>query len=130
MSSSSPPPAPTSPIEVLKDRGYLAWVLIGAALGVPVACAAYFFLKLVAEAQQFLFTDLPSDVGFQGAPIWWLVPLLVLSGVFVGLTIRHLPGTAGHKPSEGFKPAGPVSPIDLPGITIASFATLSLGVVL
>jgi len=115
---------------VLKDRGYLAVLLIGAVLGVPVACAAYFFLKLVAEAQQFFFTDLPSDVGFHGEPIWWPVPLLVLSGVLVALTIRHLPGTAGHEPSEGFKPAGPVRPIDLPGITIASFATLSLGVVL
>ena len=50
--------------------------------------------------------------------------------VFVALTIRHLPGTAGHEPAEGFKAAGAVRPIDLPGIVIASFATLSLGAVL
>ena len=48
----------------------------------------------------------------------------------MALTIRYLPGTAGHKPAEGFKPSGPVPPIELPGIVIASFATLSLGVVL
>ena len=46
------------------------------------------------------------------------------------LTIKHLPGTAGHEPAEGFKPSGQVRPIDLPGIIIAAFATLSLGVVL
>ncbi len=40
------------------------------------------------------------------------------------------PGTAGHKPAEGFKTGGAVPPIELPGIIIAAFATLSLGVVL
>ena len=108
----------------------MAVLVIGAALGIPVAVVAYFFLKLVDEAQQFLFTDLPTDLGFQGEPRWWPLPLLVLCGFVVALTIRHLPGTAGHEPAEGFKPAGPVRPIDLPGIVIASFTTLSLGVVL
>ena len=108
----------------------MAVLVIGAALGIPVAVVAYFFLKLVGEAQQFLFTDLPTDLGFQGEPRWWPVPLLVLCGFVVALTIRHLPGTAGHEPAEGFKAAGAVRPIDLPGIIIASFATLSLGAVL
>ncbi len=49
--------------------------------------------------------------------------------MLVSLTIRYLPGTAGHKPAEGFK-TGPVRSIDLPGIVLAAFATLSLGVVL
>ena len=45
-------------------------------------------------------------------------------------TIRYLPGTGGHKPAEGFK-AGGASPADrAPGIILAAFATLSLGVVL
>ena len=117
-------------MELLKERSYVAVLVIGAALGIPVAVVAYFFLKLVGEAQQFLFTDLPTDLGFQGEPRWWPVPLLVLCGFLVALTIRHLPGTAGHEPAEGFKAAGAVRPIDLPGIVIASFATLSLGAVL
>ena len=62
--------------------------------------------------------------------MWWPLPWLALSGLLVALTIRHLPGTAGHKPAEGFKTGGPVSPIDLPGIVIASLATLCLGAVL
>ena len=47
-----------------------------------------------------------------------------------GALLAASPGTGGHKPAEGFKAAGPVAPIDLPLIIIASFLTLSLGVVL
>ena len=103
---------------------------MGAMLGVPVALVAYFFLQWVADAQKYLFTTLPADLGFTAEPAWWPIPLLVLSGFLVALTIKHLPGTAGHEPAEGFKASGPVRPIDLPGIIIAAFATLSLGVVL
>ena len=108
----------------------MALLSSGAVLGIPVATVAYFFLKLVAEAQQFLFTDLPADLGFQSEPVWWPLPLLALSGLLVALTIRYLPGTAGHEPAEGFKATGAVTPIELPGIIVAAFATLSLGVVL
>jgi H+/Cl- antiporter ClcA len=105
-------------------------VVFGAIIGVPVAAVAYFFLKLVAEAQQYLFETLPGELGFDSQPSWWSIPLLALSGLLVAATIRYLPGTAGHKPAEGFKTGGAVRPIDLPGIIIAAFATLSLGVVL
>ncbi len=104
--------------------------MFGAIIGVPVATIAYFFLKWISEAQQYFFTTLPKDLGFATEPTWWPLPLLAASGLLVALTIRHLPGTAGHEPAEGFKAAGPVRPVDLPGIIIAAFATLSLGVVL
>jgi H+/Cl- antiporter ClcA len=47
------------------------------------------------------------------------------------VSIRYLPGTSGHSPADGFKAGGP-SPtaIELPGVVLASFATLALGVVL
>ena len=62
--------------------------------------------------------------------MWWPLPLLALGGLVVGLTIRYLPGTGGHVPAEGFKPSGAVPPVELPGIIIAAFATLSCGAVL
>jgi len=95
-----------------------------------VAAAAYFFLKGVAEAQQYLFTTFPDDLGFDEAPVWWPLPILALGGLVVGLTIRYLPGTGGHDPAEGFKASGAVPPIELPGIIIAAFATLACGAVL
>ena len=128
--TASPPSAPAGPLELLKSRSYVGLLVLGAVVGIVVAAAAYFFLKGVAEAQEYLFTTLPDDLGFDGAPVWWPLPLLALGGLVVGLTIRYLPGTGGHAPAEGFKPSGAVPPVELPGIIIAAFATLSCGAVL
>ena len=128
------PPAPSGaspdPEELLRSRSYLALLVFGAIIGVPVATAAYFFLKGVDESQHYLYATLPGELGFDGEPIWWPLPLLALSGLLVALAIRYLPGTGGHSPADGFKRSGPVPPIELPGIVIAAFATLSLGAVL
>jgi len=127
---SSPPPAPAGPLELLRSPSYVALLVLGAIVGVAVSAAAYFFLKGVAEAQQYLFTTLPKDLGFDDVPAWWPLPLLALGGLLVGLAIRYLPGTGGHKPAEGFKAAGALPPIELPGVIIAAFATLACGAVL
>jgi H+/Cl- antiporter ClcA len=130
VTSSASPPAPSSPLELLKTRSYVALLVFGAMIGVPVAVIAYFFLKLVNEAQQYLFTTFPKDLGFHSEPTWWPLPLLALCGLLVGLSISYLPGTGGHHPAEGFKASGPVPSIELPGIVVASLATLCLGAVL
>ena len=123
--------APTpDPVELLRSRSYLVLLVFGALVGVVAAAVAYFFLKAVQEVQHFVFTSLPGEIGFSHEPLWWPLPCLALAGLLVALTIRNLPGTAGHKPAEGFKTGSPVLPIELPGIVLASFATLSLGVVL
>jgi H+/Cl- antiporter ClcA len=132
MTGSASPPAPAGtpdPAELLKSRSYVALLVFGALLGVPVAAIAYFFLKAVGELQHYFFATLPGDLGFDHEPLWWPLPLLALGGLLVGLTIRHLPGTGGHKPAEGLK-TGPVRPVDLPGIVLAALATLSFGAVL
>jgi chloride channel protein, CIC family len=121
-----PPDART----LLATPQYLALMTIGAITGVPVAVVAYFFLKAVAEVQNYVFATLPSDLGFDGQPAWWPMLPLTLSGILVALAIVYLPGTGGHEPANGFKAGGPVPPIELFGIAIAAFATLSLGVVL
>jgi H+/Cl- antiporter ClcA len=123
---SAPPDANT----LLRSPQYLGLMALGMVAGVPVAVVAYFFLHLVAEVQRYVFTTLPDNLGFDGQPAWWPILPLVLSGVLVALAITHLPGVAGHKPAEGFKAGGPVAPVELFGIAAASFATLSLGVVL
>lgn len=129
-STTSPSPPAVSPRELLRSRSYMGALVLGALIGVPVALVAYLFLLGIAQAQQYVFTTLPGDLGFQAVPVWWPIPLLTISGLLVGLVIRHLPGTSGHEPAEGFKASGPVEPIELPGIILASFATLSLGIVL
>ncbi len=130
MTDTATPAASPDPVELLRSKRYLVLVVFGAIVGVLVAVVAYFFLKAVGETQHYVFSTLPGEVGYDTEPLWWPAPWLALSGLLVALTIRYLPGTAGHKPAEGFKTGGPVAPVDLPGIVLASFATLSLGVVL
>ncbi len=122
---------PSDPLALLRSRNYLALLVLAVLIGVPVSAAAYFFLALVSKLQGWIFTDLPKGLGFHGEPLWWPIPPLLLAGVLVALTIRYLPGRGGHSPADGFKTgAGPPTPIDLPGIVLAAFATLGLGVVL
>jgi H+/Cl- antiporter ClcA len=122
---------PPDPLELLRSRSYVALLVLAAVIGVPVSAAAYFFLALVSKLQTWIFTDLPSGLGFHGEPLWWPVPPLLLAGVLVALTIRYLPGKGGHSPADGFKVGGgPPDPADLPGVVLAALATLALGVVL
>jgi H+/Cl- antiporter ClcA len=122
---------PLDLLSVLRSRSYLGLLVLAAVIGVPVSATAYGFLALVSRAQEWIFTTLPRGLGFGSEPLWWPVPLLVLAGALVGLTIRYLPGTGGRSPADGFKAGeGPPSPVQLPGVVLAAFAALSLGVVL
>jgi hypothetical protein len=69
--SQPPSETPPNPVDLLKSRGYLALLLFGAIIGVPVAVVAYFLPEGVAESQHCAFTALPNDLGFDGEPIWW-----------------------------------------------------------
>jgi H+/Cl- antiporter ClcA len=131
VTEASPPPAASpDPVELLRSRGYLMLLAFGSVVGVVVAFLAYFFLKAVSEVQRHVFATLPNELGFGHVPAWWPLPWTALAGLLVALTIRYLPGQGGHKPAEGFKMAGPSLPINLPGIVVASLATLCLGIVL
>ena len=116
---------------VMRSPDYVKLLVLAAIVGAPIAAAAYGFLWVVDELQDWLFTDLPGDLGFDRVPTWWPVPLLVLAGLLVGLTIRHLPGRGGESPADGFTPGqAPPTPIELPSIFLAALAGLSLGVVI
>ncbi|MFI8454526.1 chloride channel protein [Kitasatospora sp. NPDC085464] len=122
--------APQNPYEIVRNRGYIAVLVISALLGVPVSAGAFGFLALVTELQSLVYTDLPKGLGFAGTPDWWPIPLLAVAGVLVALTIRHLPGGGGHRPAEGLKTGGTPSFASVPGVLIAAVVSLSLGVVL
>ncbi|MEU9419975.1 chloride channel protein [Streptomyces sp. NPDC048272] len=125
-----PVPPPPDPFAVVRTRGYAVLLVMTALLGVPIAAAAFGFLALVSELQSLTYTDLPRALGFHGTPSWWSIPLLAVAGLLVALTIRHLPGEAGHKPAEGLVTTGSPRPVDLPGIALAAAASLGAGVVL
>jgi len=105
--------------------------VLAAILGIPISAVAYGFLALVAAIQKFLFTSLPNQILGSPAPAWWPVPWLVLCGLLTALTIRYLPGNAGHSPAFGFKTGGgPPTGRELPAVILAALTTLSLGAVL
>jgi H+/Cl- antiporter ClcA len=125
--------APTNVMSLLRSRNYVVLLLVAAVIGVPVATAAYWFLYLVAELNKWFFQPeyLPKWLGFHGEPIWWPIPLVAAGGVLAGLAIHYLPGKGGHSPADGFQVGGgPPSAVELPGVVLASLATLALGAVL
>jgi len=137
--AATPPGAPSAPdgpnaldpASIVRSKAYLSALVLAALLGIPISVVAYGFLALAGALQTYLFDDLPSGLFAGGIPAWWPVPWLGLCGLLVALTIRQLPGTAGHSPALGFTTgSGPATGRDLPGIVLAALATLGLGAVL
>jgi H+/Cl- antiporter ClcA len=107
----------------------VALLIMAAVLGVAISFLVYWFLKLVAALQVWVFTDLPKGLGFHGEPPWWPLLPLAVAGALVGAVIRYLPGRGGHSPADGFKPGGVAASAQLPGIFLAALASLALGAV-
>jgi len=120
---------PKDPFAVMRTKKYLALLILAAVLGVVISFLVYWLLKLIADIQTWVYTDLPKDLGFHGAPPWWPLLPLAVAGAIVGAVIRYLPGRGGHSPADGFKPGGVALPAELPGILVAAVASLALGAV-
>ena len=80
------------------------------------------------ELEHVVWDSLPHELGFEQPPAWWPVLALGLAGVLVGLAVVHLPGHGGHVPAEGLG-AGATQPSAIPGVVLASSASLVLGAV-
>src|SRR3954466_8902427 len=57
------------PLAVMRSRAYLRLLVLAAVLGVPIAAAAFVFLKVTDLLHQWTFSQLPSALGFTSAPI-------------------------------------------------------------
>jgi H+/Cl- antiporter ClcA len=122
--------AAPDPVAILRSRRFIGLLIFASIVGIPVSALAYWFLKLVDVTQNWVFKDLPVEVGFQAQPTWWPVIPLGVAGLLVGAVIRYLPGTGGHSPADGFKAGGVPLSADLPGIALAAFFSLTLGAVI
>jgi len=114
------------------SRRFIVLMLVAAIAGVVVSLAAWCFLELVNQIQRGVYVHLPSDLGYHhGPPLWWSLPVLALAGLIIAFAIERLPGGGGHIPADGLSTAGgPPLPVDLPGVILAAFATIGLGLVL
>ena len=114
----------------MRTKQYVALLILAVVLGVVISFLVYWYLKLIADIQTWVFTDLPKDLGFHGEPPWWPLLPLAVAGAIVGATIRYLPGRGGHSPADGFKAGGVAQSAELPGIFLAALAGLGLGAVI
>ena len=121
---------PKDPFAIVRTKQYVALLILAAILGVVISFLAYWYLKLIADVQTWVYTDLPKGLGLHGEPPWWPLLPLAVAGAVVGVTIRYLPGRGGHSPADGFKAGGVAQPNELPGIFLAALAGLGLGAVI
>ena len=127
MSQDGPVPDPAA---LIRSRAFLGLLALAALTGLGVSLASWGFLELVHQIQVGVFTDLPRDLGYHhGTPLWYYLPVLAIAGVVAAFAIARLPGNGGHVPAEGLR-TGTTEPVALPGILLAAFATIGLGVVL
>ena len=128
MSDAAAPPA--DPAALIRTKSYGVLLVLAAVIGVLVSVASWGFLELIHYIQQWVFTDLPSGLGFDTVPTWWPLPVLGVAGVIISFAIVRLPGRGVHEPAEGLKAGPPTKPIDLPGVGLAALASIGLGLVL
>jgi H+/Cl- antiporter ClcA len=122
-------PPPPDVATVLRGRGYHALLLAAGLIGIPVAIAAWGFLVLVTLAQQWVWHDVPDDLGWDRPAAWYCVVVVGLGGLVVGLVVARLPGAGGHVPAHGMAGGVPAG-VDLPGVLLAAAASLVLGAVI
>ena len=122
--------AALEPAALMRSRQYRGLLVVAAVIGVVVSVACWGYLELVHYLQQGVYVDLPDHLGLSPVPDWWPFPWLLIAGLLIAVAVTYLPGHGGHEPSGGLSTAEPTHPIDLPGVLVASIATLGLGLVL
>lgn len=121
---------PIDPGALIRSRSYTVLLVAAALLGVVVSLACWGFLELIHASQGWVYTDLPSALGFDTVPSWWPAPVLAVAGVLIAFAVARLPGRGGHAPSQGLRTGPPTTPVELPGVLLAALASIALGMVL
>ena len=120
----------TDPSALMRSREYRRLLVAAAVIGLVVSCVSWAFLELTHLVQHWVYVDLPEAVGFEDAPWWWPLPVLLVAGATIAFAVVRLPGHGGHEPSNGLTAGTLTTPAELPGVALAAVATLGLGLVL
>ena len=118
---------PADPMATLRSRAYLRLLVLAAIIGMPVSAAAYGYLALVSYLQKEIFTRPAARARASArSRCGGRCPCWPSAAVLRGLAITYLPGRGGPSPAGGFKLHGPPTAAQLPGVILASLATLML----
>ncbi|MFJ3881342.1 chloride channel protein [Streptomyces sp. NPDC090077] len=126
---SAQPAEPVMLRALLKTPPYRRTLLLCALVGIPVSLVCFWFLAGMHELQNLLWESLPNALGWDVAPWWWPLPLLLIGGIGVGLVVSRMPGAGGHVPAAGLGMGGASTKV-LPGVVLAAAASLPFGAVL
>ena len=86
-------PPPQDPESTLRSRAFLGVLALAAVVGVIASLAAWCFLELLFYMNQWVFTDIPKDLGFDhGPPLWWYLPVLAFAGLVAAFAIARPAG--------------------------------------
>ena len=121
---------PTDAGALLRTKIYRRLLILAAVIGVLVSLASWGYLELIHYMQQWVYKDLPSALNLAPVPSWWPLPVLAVAAFPIVFAVAKLPGGGGHKPAEGLKAGPPTQPVELPGVLLASIASIGLGIVL
>src|SRR5262245_25784452 len=116
------------PMSLIRSRAFIGLLVLAAIVGIVVSVLAWGFLELIHYTQQWVYTDLPHDLGYESTPTWWSLPVLAIAGAVTAFAIVRLPGTGGHIPANGLS-TDPIQPIGIPGVVLAAVASIGLGAV-
>ncbi|GID92946.1 chloride channel protein [Amorphoplanes digitatis] len=118
------------PVELMRSRQYRRLLVAAAVIGLVVSFVSWVFLEVVNLTQEWVYVGLPEVLGFDQAPWWWPLPVLLVAGLVIAFAVTRLPGRGGHEPSNGLTTGTLTAPDELPGVAAAALATLGLGLVL
>lgn len=122
------PPSPAPPSPAPPDVGKIAVLsVIGLVVGLLAGLAASLFIKAEDGVRQLLWTDLPEALGYDDAPPWLVVAILV-TGALIVYVASQLPGHGGHSPLKGL--GIDIGPREVLSVILAAIGTLSFGAVL
>ncbi|MFG3364780.1 ion channel protein [Streptomyces sp. NPDC048156] len=119
--------AQAAPQETTPARTLLP--LVVPALVTGVACSLLFLgvSELAEQLQTVLWKDLPDALGIGGYSSLWMIVMLTATGVLVGLVVWKAPGHAGPDPATVGLASGPLPPLVLPGLLVATALMLAGG---
>ena len=104
----------TDLIQSMASRKFVVLLVLVSIVGVVTALAAWCFLELSHQIEVGVFEKLPEQLGFDGTPAWWPIPVAAIGGLIVAFAVVRLPGGGGHVPAHGLDTSTPTLPIDIP----------------
>ena len=100
------------PRSLIRTRQFRVMLVFAATIGLLVSAVSWGYLELVHYIQNWVYKDLPNDLGYTALtpgdlghstiPWWYPLPWLALAGVLTAFAITRLPGDGNSCNSSSY----------------------------